>query len=881
MTKQTSDNSESPTPSGVVANFLKSKNSPHAKHFHPDLELQVVPVSEEQAYEIDSCDFSSCIIRVPKDGNKRPIDVDFAMYRPEFIQRIGTSGWNWKEQCSEFVIFDLDGKDHGDNGLSDKELKEAVDAVSNLPYVEVYSSKGGVGRHFYVHLKGHVPAKVRSEHRLVAHAVLAIMSRVVGRNLAESVDVFGGIGWLWDRDAKENGFQLIQPASEKLLLSDNWQELAAQQQQRNRGKRLTTNARRNLEGMMYSQSAALNDRHHKTINWLEEHGWACEVSQGREHQLVQVHTVGLMECHKALELRGVFESNSTGSDPQKPNAFAFPREDGGFDVRRYGNAAEASCWQQDSGGWTHCIFDGMQTLRSACEVAGGTVDDKGRCQMTPVQATNALNQLGLTLEVPDQFQDRNVTVWQDGPRVYARVRAQDAGEEYQEVPGWRYYRKNWDHTVEGQIEDPKPPSLEHCIRRVGQQGASVEWQIMNNEGKWIKESLEPVKAIIRNRVGGGRATDATVAFLSTHNWTRVFVPFGKEYPEGIRVWNREAPQLAFDPLPGPHGSWDMVLDHLGSGINEAVEQDEWCKDQGVLTGADYLRLYMASILRQPKQSLPYLFLYSEKQNTGKSTFYRAFRLLLEDHRGCVELKRELKDDFNGIMEGAVLCYIDEFDLGSAPGVYNQIKNLVDGDHMNLRGMRQDGRMVENYTHFVQCANKLHFCPVPPGDTRIVVIHVRRPDGERPWQRDLKPALKREAPAFTDTLLSLKLPEQASGRLYLPVLMTQAKIDAMAALREAYRTWFDDLCDLAEEGEIQSLTAAEMRDKLDKRTNDSNLPGNPGGLVSALMAKTTELGEDNLFFKKAGEKITIDRGSSLMLNPAVKPFGADSEVGGAA
>jgi hypothetical protein len=277
---------------------------------------------------------------------------------------------------------------------------------------------------------------------------------------------------------------------------------------------------------------------------------------------------------------------------------------------------------------------------------------------------------------------------------------------------------------------------------------------------------------------------------------------------------------------------------------------------------------MASILRQPKQSLPYLFFYSKDQNTGKSTFYNAFRLLLEDGHGCVELKRELKDDFNGIMEGAVLCYLDEINLSMEPGVYNQIKNLVDGDDMNLRCMRQDGKMVANYAHFVHCANFLHYCPIPSGDTRIVVIHVKHPTAERPWYTDLKPVLKREAPAFTHTLLSLKLPEQASGRLYLPVLMTQAKIDAMAALREAYRTWFDDLCDLAEEGEIQSLSATELHRKLKDRTDDLTLPNNPGSLVSSLMSKTTELGENNLFIERdAKKKITIGRAPTQVPNSA--------------
>ena len=94
-----------------------------------------------------------------------------------------------------------------------------------------------------------------------------------------------------------------------------------------------------------------------------------------------------------------------------------------------------------------------------------------------------------------------------------------------------------------------------------------------------------------------------------------------------------------------------------------------------------------------------------------------------------------------------------------------------------------------------------------------------------------------------------------------MLKTQAKIEAMEARKEALRTWFDDLCDLAEAGEIQSLTASELHELLNDRSSDPNLPGNPGSLVSSLAAKEVQLGERNLFIEKGAKTITVCRAST--------------------
>ena len=98
-------------------------------------------------------------------------------------------------------------------------------------------------------------------------------------------------------------------------------------------------------------------------------------------------------------------------------------------------------------------------------------------------------------------------------------------------------------------------------------------------------------------------------------------------------WNRDGARLRYTPTVGKHELvhpyWDKIFDHLGSGLDIAVTCDRWCQQNGVVTGAGYLRLWVAKLLQHPTHSLPYLFFYSPEQNCGKSAGGRCNR--------CVEL----------------------------------------------------------------------------------------------------------------------------------------------------------------------------------------------------------------------------------------------------
>ena len=53
-----------------------------------------------------------------------------------------------------------------------------------------------------------------------------------------------------------------------------------------------------------------------------------------------------------------------------------------------------------------------------------------------------------------------------------------------------------------------------------------------------------------------------------------------------------------------------------------MRENEWCKLHNIKSGTDYLLYWIAFLLRDPFQPLPYLFLYGN-QNSGKSILHQA------------------------------------------------------------------------------------------------------------------------------------------------------------------------------------------------------------------------------------------------------------------
>ncbi|MCA9072179.1 MAG: hypothetical protein KDA84_24805, partial [Planctomycetaceae bacterium] len=362
-------------------------------------------------------------------------------------------------------------------------------------------------------------------------------------------------------------------------------------------------------------------------------------------------------------------------------------------------------------------------------------------------------------------------------RIVAKVKAE---KDEEPLPGWGkskgWLEKMFQYSEEDkkEIDSSEIDELTRCL--ITPQGVETGWVLKSIQGDWNQHPVTRVMSALRSVGYSKDEADCMCGAATFRPWKIVNIPFGPEYP-GKRQWNLGAPQLSMRPAAeeGPHPTWDRILNHCGEDLNTYLPNLGWAVESNILTGYDYLLTWIACMIREPFQSLPYLFLFSTEQNTGKSILHESISLLMTN--GVVSADRALTNpsDFNGELANAVLCYIEEKDIGKAGATaYNKIKDWTTSPELWIRRMRTDAYKQPNTTHWIQVANNREACPIFPGDTRITVIHVNElePGHEIPKSK-LLALLKEEAPFFLRTLLNLTLPK-VYGRLRLPVVDTWHK-----------------------------------------------------------------------------------------------------------
>ena len=251
---------------------------------------------------------------------------------------------------------------------------------------------------------------------------------------------------------------------------------------------------------------------------------------------------------------------------------------------------------------------------------------------------------------------------------------------------------------------------------------------------------------------------------------------------GSREWNLKGSKLLYAPAgaDGPTTYWDMVLNHVGRGLDAAVESDPWCQEYNVTTGADYLRLWIANLIRLPARRLPMLAMYSPEQNTGKSTLAEGTAVLFDEEGfeyGDAVLKNA--SGFNGEIDGCAYR-----------GGRNQPRQLQGSVHphqvmgdkprIQITPKGKTSFTTDNYTHWVFSTQNIRSIPIEPGDTRIVLWEVTPFEGKEIAKDKLLDILRKEAPFFMRQLWKLDL-SGVAGRHTLPVLMTKEKAQAMKSV----------------------------------------------------------------------------------------------------
>lgn len=754
---------------------------------------------------------------------------------------IGMTGWDWQKRLSRWVAFDFDAiaghKNAHQKKVTEVDLEEVKRLACEIPWVTVRRSASGKGLHLYVFFNPCVLTQNHNEHAALARAVLGQMSAQAKYDFDSKVDICGGNMWVWHRKSKgTNGFELIKRGGFLSEIPPTW---------RDHVKVITGHRKKNipkfirmdeetpesefekmfLELTGQNSRVPLDDEHKRLINWLQENG--KQAWWDTDHHMLVTHTFDLQQAHEALRFMGIFETLAKGSESgHDHNCFAFPLRNGGWSIRRYSmGASEAPSWDQDGRGWTRCFYNVPPDLTTAARSKGGIESPSGGFVFSEAeQAQAAATLIGAAVpSLPSGLRAQRATLkpHKDG-RVVFEIEGDKAAVAAEHMGGWLHDKGKWKRLFNVSFRDKTNEAeitgYDEMIRHIlTSSEEEYGWAIRDLNGKWTFQPMKHVATALESMGVGQKDLKVILGNAIMKSWHLVNKPFQSEYP-GDREWNLHAAQLRFTPSQKDtlhHPSWNKILEHCGKNLNPAVESNAWCKANGVLSGAEYLKIWIASLFKEPQQPLPYLFFYGN-EDCGKSIFHESLSLLMTRGYARADAALVNQQGFNDELKSAILCVVEEINLQKHKDANNRIKDWVTATHLPIHPKGKTPYHIPNTTHWVQVANKAEFCPVLPGDTRITMIWVDDLDpGEMIPKREIMLRLEAEGPDFLASVLRLEIPP-SNSRLNIPMLATAAKMEVAQGNETPLQTFLREVCHYAP-GEMIPL--ADLYDRFTKHNPD--------------------------------------------------------------
>ncbi len=753
-------------------------------------------------------------IRIPKNAGSNPeYDLDKIMTYDltQYVEGIGLTGWNWVRKKSIYFGFDFDAllghSEKHNKKLSPDELNEITNQLYKVPYCTIRKSTSGKGLHLYIFIDPNLNLEINNhhEHAALARSILGQLSAEVNFDFSTKVDAAGGILWVYHRKMiGTDGLRLIKKGNELKHIPANWRDhiqVVSGKKNKTLPNQIQSETQDSFELVTGQRNRIkLDKEHHRLLDYLRDTNFNSYWDA--ERWMLVSHTYALKQAHEALGLRGNYTTISEGTDPTQ-NIFMFPLSNGGWVVRRFTpGVAEANTWEQDNSGYTRCYFNSEPNVYSASKSHGGLENKSGAFVFNEVEGViNAAKDLGIELELPPRMIDRKARM-KHVPSTNKLIidiefnpnkdSANEMDQWYQEGKYWTkiFYLKQGNGNKELETFN-YDDTIRHII---SEDGKDLGWFAKSQDKtEWHNEPLIHVKTILEGPYGySPKESKIILGSNIISPWTIVNKPFVSEYP-GERLWNRDAAQFRYSPsnVDSPtFPTWSKILNHLGHNLDSACKANSWCQKNGILTGADYILIWVASMFQQPYEPLPYLFFYGP-ENAGKSIFHEALSLLITNGYHRIDSALKSTSNFNGELANAILCVVEETNLKRDKNAAAKIKDWTTSVQLPIHAKGRTPYMIPNTTHYIQCSNDFDACPIFTGDSRITMIKVDPLIDEIP-KREIKRLLEKEAPDFLCKIKNLELPFPV-GRLGIPILNTEDKKSLQDSNRSPLEIFLEEKC----------------------------------------------------------------------------------------
>lgn len=828
-----------PTRTEAIKLFLRDKaHADLAALYNHDMEVQVnvgrdggTVVEQGDLFKgrewraFTNGDYTWKPFRIPLNAKSDPTYDDRPITFPlsKHAEGIGMTGWDWKSKLSRWVAFDFDAivghSERHAKKLDDQELAEVERVVKAVPFVTLRKSTSGKGLHLYVHVEPTETAN-HNEHAALARAILGMLSGLTGYDFSSKVDICGGNMWVWHRKMydkqpdgsfqQNDGLKLLKQGSVLRAIPANWRDHVnvVTRKARQTVPCFVADLNHNDPDRIFAELTgqrtriSLDQEHRALIDWLANNG--CTWWWDTDSYMVVTHTTHLKDAHEALKLRGRFDTIATGADKGfDHNCFCFPVRGGAWAVRRYSlGTKEHETWDTDQAGWTRCFLNREPDLPTLARLYDGVEHEKGGYAFRHASdLLRVLTALCIPVDLPPWIQSRKAHLkpMKKEDKIVVHITA-ESGDDGTKMRGWLNEKNLWKRVFSIKLSHPSETesneNYDDIVRHILSTGGSDAGWVLRREKAWVEEPLVHVKAALSYMGNESRDVGEIIGASILRSWILVNKPFQPEYP-GNREWNRGAAQYAVvptqetDKLSFP--TWQKILNHCGAGLNHGVANNEWCKANGINTGADYLMLWIASVFKQPDQPTTYLAFWGP-QDSGKSIFHEMITEILVTG-GTVRADNALQSQqgFNGELANSILAIVEETDLKKDKTAYNRIKDWVTSPNIMIRAMYAQGYMMRNTTHWVQTCNEVENIVVFDGDTRITVIHVDSlPKDEMIPKPTLMAMLRKEASDFLAAVLAVELPP-SNSRLAVPTIETETKARAAQKNRSLLEEFIATKC----------------------------------------------------------------------------------------
>lgn len=143
--------------------------------------------------------------------------------------------------------------------------------------------------------------------------------------------------------------------------------------------------------------------------------------------------------------------------------------------------------------------------------------------------------------------------------------------------------------------------------------------------------------------------------------------------------------------------------------------------------------YMQSLARNPGRKFQWAPVVQGVEGNGKSLLIRVLTYAVGQKYSHLPKASQITEKYNSWIEGRLFIGVEEIKVADRREVLEDLKDSVTNDWVEVRGMHQDKRMVNNFTNWLFCSNHKDAIPINADQRRYSIFFTAQQ-----YVTDLKP-----------------------------------------------------------------------------------------------------------------------------------------------